>query len=97
MGANPAALEAPHQLGESVDVHRLVEAVVHRLTHEGVVGDLHRPRRVLLAGGEAREDGGHEVVGLHALDRGRVAPAAPHAEHRQGAVQVPAPAGGEER
>ena len=42
-----------------------------------------------------RKDGGHEVVRLHALDVERVALPALAAQDRQGAVEVPAPAGGE--
>ncbi len=70
-GARVHALEQRHQ---PVDVHRLVEAVVDRLAHQRVVGDLDGPGGgVLLAAGQRREHRRHEVVGLHALDGRRVA------------------------
>ena len=91
-------LEPAHERLEAVDVHGLVEAVAHRLAHEQVVGDLGRAgRRVVLAGGEVREHGGHQVVRLHALDVERVEPAALAAQHGERPVEVPPPAGGEHR
>ena len=96
--ANGALLEPAQQRLEALDVHRLGEAVVQRLAHERVIGDLDGTRRgVVLAGGEGREDGGHEVVRLHALDVERVEPAALAAQHGERPVEVPAPAGGEHR
>ena len=65
------------------------------LAHQEVIGDLDGAGDVLLAGCRAGEHGGHDVVGLHALDGGRVALAAPATQHHQGPVEVPAPAGGE--
>ncbi len=56
---------------EAVDVHGLVQAVVHGLADERVVGDLERAGEVLLAADLRREDGGQQVVGAHALDRRR--------------------------
>ena len=62
-----------------------------------MIGDLQR------AGGRSpgrrrgREDGHHQVVRLHALDRRRVLLAAPQAQHRERAVQVPPPAHREHR
>ena len=53
---------------EPVDVHRFVEAVIHRLAVSRVVRQLDGAGEVLLAADEDREDRGHEVVGLHALD-----------------------------
>src|SRR5207249_10127339 len=62
-------LEAAHQRLEPVDVHGLGEAVAHGLAHQHVVGDLDGTGRgAVLAGGGRREDGGHQVVRLHALD-----------------------------
>ena len=92
-----ARLESGDDLGEALDVHGLVEAVVHRLADERVIGDLDRSGRVLLAADELREDRGHQVVGLHALDRRRVLATAPEAQDDERAVEVPAPAGREHR
>ena len=66
---------ACEHLGQAGEVHRLGAAVVEGLAHDRVLGDLDRARDVLLAGGEHGEDRRHEVVGLHALHRGRDAPA----------------------
>ena len=84
-------------VADAVDVERLVQRVVDGLAHEHVVGDLDRAGDVLLARRRLREHRGHEVVGLHALDRRRVAPAVAEAQHHQRAVEVPAPAGLEHR
>ena len=92
-GAPRPPRSASRSRDEPVDVGRLVQAVVHRLAHERVIGDLDRPGAgVLLAAGQRREDRGHQVVGLHALDRRRVAPAAALAQHHERAAEVPAPA-----
>ena len=92
-----AGADLAQHLGQAVEVHRLGAAVVQRLAHDGVLGDLDRSRDVLLAGGERREDRRHEVVGLHALDGGRDAPTAAVARGDERAGQVPAPARGEHR
>ena len=78
---------APSRSAERVHVHRLVQAIVQRLAHERVIGDLDRPGLVLLALREPGEDRRHQVVGLHALDRRRVALAAAHAQHRERAAR----------
>ena len=90
-------LDALEQRAHAVDVERLVQRVVDRLAHEHVVGDLDRAGDVLLAGRRLREHRGHEVVGLHALDRRRVAPPVAEAQHHERAVEVPAPPGLEHR
>ena len=90
-------LHALQQVAHAVDVERLVQRVADGLAHEHVVGDLDRTGDVLLARRRLREDRGHEVVGLHALDRRRIAPTAAEAQHHQGAVEVPAPPGLEHR
>ena len=65
-------------------IRKRAEGEADRLAHEHVVGDHHRAARcVLLARSEGREDGGHEVVGLHALDGERVLLPAPEPQHRQ--------------
>ncbi len=82
---------------EAIDVERLVERVADGLAHEHVVGDLAGAHDVVLAGRGLGEDGGQQVVGLHALDRRRVAPTAPEAQDHQRSVEVPAPPGLEHR
>ena len=44
-----AGLDAPQHVLEALDVHRLVQAVVHRLAQQHVVGHLERSGDVLLA------------------------------------------------
>ncbi len=95
---DPARLDRPDQLGQAVDVHGLTQAVLERLADQDMVGNLQRSgRHVLLAGGQRREDRGHQVVGLHPLDGRRVLLPAAHPQHGQGAVQVPPPARREHR
>ena len=67
-----AALEASTSADQALDVHGLVQAVVHRLADQHMVGDRDRAGGVLLAGGQGREHRRHQVVGLHALDGRRV-------------------------
>ena len=93
---SPASIALEQRL-EPVDVERLVQRVVDRLAHEQVVGDLDRAGDVVLAGGGLGEDRGQQVVGLHALDGRRVAPAAAEPQHHERPVEVPAPAGLEHR
>ena len=93
-----AALDSKRDRERAVGVERLVQAVVHRLAHDRVVGQLDRTAGlVLLALRQAGEDRGHQIVGLHALDRRRVAPPAAEAQHGERATEVPAPARGEHR
>ena len=82
---------------DPVDVERLVQGVVDGLADEQVVGDLDRAGDVVLAGRGLGEHRGQQVVGLHALDGRRVAPAVAEAQHHQRAVEVPPPAGLEHR
>ena len=89
---SPASIRSSSP-AEPVGVEGLVQGVVDRLADQQVVGDLDRPGGVVLAGGGLREHGGHQVVGLHALDRGRVAPPVAEAQDHQRTVEVPPPAG----
>jgi hypothetical protein len=89
---DPARLDALQEFAKGIHVHRLVEAVAEGLAHERVVGELDGPGLILLALGEPGEDGRHQVVGLHALDRRRVAASTAKAQHRERPAQVPAPA-----
>ena len=95
--ADLARFDAVEDVHQPVEVHRLVEAVVHRLLDQRVVGQLDGAGDVLLAGDEAREDRRHEVVGLHALDGRRRLLALALAEDGEGAGGVPAPAGAPHR
>ena len=89
--------DAVEDVLQAVDVHRFVQAVVHGLADERVVGDLDRAGEVLLAADELREDRRHQVVGLHALDRRRDVLALALAEDGERAGGVPAPAGAPHR
>ena len=68
---------------EPVDVEGFVQGVVDRLAHQDVVGDLDGTGDVLLARRGLGEHRRQQVVGLHALDRRRVAPAVAEAQHHQ--------------
>ncbi len=67
VGPHVACAQRRQERSQAVHVRGLGETVPDRLLHDRVVGDLDRPRDVLLAGGEPREERGHQVVGLHAL------------------------------
>ena len=98
MHGDLARLDLGPHLHETLDREPLMEAVVDGLARQDVVGHADRTRRrVFLAGGEARPDGGEQVVGLHALEMDRTALAPVHPAHHEGAGQVPAPAGTEHR
>jgi hypothetical protein len=98
VNAHRSLLEAPHELLEALDVHRLAQTVAHRLADERMIGDLDRAGgRVVLAGRERREDRGHEVVRLHPLDVEGIETPTLSAEHRKRPVQVPPPARREHR
>ena len=91
-GLHGAAPEAVEESNEPVHVGRFVQTVVHRLAHDRVVRDLDGPgARVLLAARERGEHRGHEVVRLHALDRGRRPPPAALPQHHERAAEIPAP------
>ena len=94
--ANGAVLDAGEHVLQAVHVHRLVEAVVAGLAHEGVVGEGEGLVEVLLATDLGGEDGGHEVVAAHALEEGGYALAVALTGDGERARGVPAPARGEE-
>ena len=74
-----------------------MQAVVHGLAQQDMVGHLQRAGDVLLAADLLREDGGEQVVGDHALEERLHALAAALPRHGEGARRVPAPARREER
>ena len=69
---SPARIAREHG-AQAVDVHRLVQAVAHRLAHERVVGHLDGAAAPWLSWQASwrREDRGEQVVGAHALERRR--------------------------
>jgi hypothetical protein len=86
-----AAMDPIEHDGESRKVHGFLETVAHRLVHERMVGDLAIAGDVFQARGGVGEDGGHQVVGLHALKLRRHLLAGAAARHRQRDRGVPAP------
>ena len=85
-GVNP--LE--HRL-ESLEIESLVEAIVHGLLHEGMVGDLVVAGDILLASGQLGKNGGQQVVGTESLDRMRHFFSAIATQDHQCPGEVPAP------
>ena len=88
------ALQDANQLRQ---VHRLGEAVLHRLLDQGMVRHLQGAGDVLLAAHLLGEHGGQQIVRSHALEIGRHALPAALPSHRQRTRDVPAPAGREQR
>jgi len=82
---------------ETDDIHRLVEAIVDRLAHQRVIGNLARADEVFAAGDLIGKDRGQQILGIHARQRRRHLLAA--AEARQGERDAgdPAPARREHR
>ena len=87
-----AVLEPPQQREEAVDVHELAQAIVDRLLHERVVGNLARAGQVLRAGDLVGEHDGQEVLGVRALERRGHALAVPVPDEGERDGGVPAPA-----
>ncbi len=82
---------------EARRVHRLGQAVAHRLANERVIRDLDRARRVLLASDLRREHRGEEVLRPHPLEEGLDLLSSLEAEDCERARRVPAPARAEHR
>ncbi len=91
------AQNARDHAAQSLEVHRLVQAVADRLVHQRVIRDPNLTREVLRARRLIRKDRGQQVVRAHALNRCRDLAAAGESKHRQRARTVPAPAGREHR
>src|SRR5258708_10558588 len=91
-----AVCDAGQQGAEAVDIHGLGEDILHDLGHQRVVGDFDVALDIFLAGSDVGEDGGEEIVGAHALNLKGNLFAAAEAQQGQGALGVPAPAGGED-
>jgi len=90
-----AGFDSLEQLEPARPVHRLMEAVVYGLAHQGVVGDGDVSHHVLQASRLCRKDGGEQVFCAKALQRRRYTPASFLPQHGQCARDVPSPAGAE--
>ena len=96
MEADLARLDSRQHPLQPLQVHRLVQAVVHRLPHQRVVRQVYGAGDVLLAGHDAGEDGCQQVVRAHPLYWRRHPFALALSKDGQGAGGVPAPAGREQ-
>ena len=87
-----SAVNALQHASQPVEVHRLLQTVVHRLIDQGMVGDLTVAGDVLETRGCIRKNRGHQIVGHGALKlRRNLAPSAIPRDG-QGDRGVPAPA-----
>ena len=89
---NLAAMDAFENARERVEVHRLLQAVAHRLRDQRMIGNLAIAGDVLEARGRVGKHRRHQVVGDHALQLRRDLLAVAIARHRQRDGRVPAPA-----
>ncbi len=92
-----AVLDPPKQREEAVHVHELAQAIVDRLLHERVIGDLPLAGQVLRAGELVGEHDGQQVLGVRALERRGHALAVPVPDEGERDRGVPAPARAEHR
>ena len=88
-----ARVDAREHGDETVEVHRFFEAVTHRLVDQRMVGHLAVAGNVLETGRGVGKHGGHQIVGLHALQLWRHLAAAAAARHGKGDRRVPSPPG----
>ncbi len=87
-----SAVNALQHASQPVEVHRLLQTVVHRLIDQRMVGDLAVAGDVLETRGRIRKDRGHQIVGHGALKlRSNLASSAIPRDG-QGDRGVPAPA-----
>ncbi len=84
-------------LRQTLDVHRLFEAVTQRLVDQRVIGDLSVTRDVVETSCRVGKCSGQQVVRLHALQWRRHFRTAAAARDGQRDRRVPPPPGGEER
>ena len=89
---SPAMDPRRARAASAVEVHRLFEAVAHRLADQRMIGNLAIAGDVLEAGGGVGKDRGHQVVGQHPLQLRRHLRAAAVARHGERDRRVPAPA-----
>ena len=87
-----AAVDAAEHGVEPVEVHRLLEAVAHRLRDQRMIGNLAIAGDVLEAGRGIGKDRRHQIVGQHPLQLRRDLAAAAGARHGERDRRVPAPA-----
>ena len=76
---------------QTLEVHRLFEAIADRLRNQWMIGDLPIARDILQARGRIGEDRRHQVVRQHPLDRRRHFARAARARHGQRDRRVPPP------
>ena len=93
MEANLAALDPLQHADQRVSVDRLMQAVVHRLRDQRVIGHFERSGQVLLATDLRREHGRQQIVGDHPLQIGRHFLGAAPSRDGQRPSRGPAPAG----
>ena len=92
-----AGFKAVQQQHPALGVHRIVEAVVHGLCDQGMVGHRALAGQVLAARHLVREHRCQQILGLHALQLWRHFLAADETRQGQRGGGVPAPAHAEQR
>src|SRR5204862_6099808 len=90
--ANRAGVDAPEERRQRLEIHRLFQTIANRLVHEWMIRNLTIAWNIFEAGGGIREDGGHQIVGEHALDLRRHLSSAAAAWNGEGDRRVPSPA-----
>ena len=91
------ALDGAQNGPQAIEVHCFVQTVVDRLAHEHVIGHANRSGEVLAASRRVGEARRKQIVRAHALNLRRDFLARAHAQDRQRAGGVPAPARSEHR
>ncbi len=83
MDPDLASLQALQQRSDTVDVECLVQRVVDGLTDQHVIRNLDGSDDIVLTGGCLGKHRGEQIIGFHALNRRRIAPAIAEAQHHQ--------------
>ena len=82
---------------QSVQIHRLVQAVGDCFVHQRMVGNANLAHEIFAAGDLVGKHRREQIVGAHPLNRRRHLPASGEARHCQSAGRVPFPARSEHR
>ena len=82
---------------EAVDVHRLVQAVVDRLAHQRMIGNLALARRFSAQATWSGNTAAEQILGIHARELRRHLLAAAEARQGERDARDPAPARREHR